>query len=686
MKEIINEFIQEFFFKTKRFRYRKDIKMLYQITDGTVSLGGNVILDHINFEIKGKEKIAITGKNGAGKTTLLRLLVGELELDSDDKRTGPGIFRSRAITMGMLRQQVFSDDSHTVEEELLRACPSKDLYARERYEYEKEYDRLFTGFGLKREDKARPLSSFSGGECTKIALIRLLLEKPDILILDEPTNHLDIETVEWLENYLKQYQKAVIMVSHDRFFLDQTADIVYELSGKKLVRYPGNYTYYREEKRRRIQIQQKAYQQQQEEIKRLEELVERFKHKPRKAAFARSKKKAMERMVKVEKPMKAEGHIFTGDINPLIPGSKWVFQSKHLFIGYDSPLLELTMRIRRGQKIGILGPNGAGKTTFLKTVAGLCPPYKGEYSLGNHTVIGYFDQHSAQITSERTVMEHFHRLFPALTEKEVRTILGAYLFGGKEAAKKVSSLSGGEKARLVLAELLQSRPNFLILDEPTNHMDVQAKETLESAFQAYTGTILFVSHDRYFMKQVAEAVLIFEKEAVMYYPFGYEHYLEQREKQGKHESIAAQVKAEDQALIAGMRAVPKAEHHQLREIPTETAYVDWKQRLAKEALDNAEKNVENIVGKMEKLWIRQIESEAFWQEVAYGDSKEGTDREKRWEDERSQKIKELDKVGQVEAFRKLKKEQELLEQQYKEAMVLWHKCCMEWAEEVLEWM
>lgn len=643
--------------------------MLYQITDGTVSLGGNVILDHINFEIKGKEKVAVTGKNGAGKTTLLRLLAGELELDSDDKRTGPGIFRSRTITVGMLGQQVFSDDLHTVEEELLRACPSEDIYARERFEYEKEYDRLFTGFGLRREDKTRPLSSFSGGERTKIALIRLLLEKPDILILDEPTNHLDLETVEWLEKYLKQYDKAVVMVSHDRFFLDQTADIVYELSGKKLVRYSGNYTYFREEKRKRIRIQQKAYQQQQEEMKRLEQLVERFKHKPRKAAFARSRKKAMERMVKVEKPMKEEGHIFTGDINPLVAGSKWVFESKHLFIGYDSPLLELTMRMKRGQKIGILGPNGAGKTTFLKTAAGLCPPYKGEYTLGNHTVIGYFDQHSAEITSEKTVMEHFHHLFPSLTEKEVRTILGAYLFGGKEAAKKVSSLSGGEKARLVLAEILQSRPNFLILDEPTNHMDVQAKETLESAFRAYTGTILFVSHDRYFMKQVADAVLIFENEAVMYYPFGYEHYLEQREKQGKHESITAQVKAEDQALIAGMRAVPKAEHHQLREIPTETAYMDWRQRLAKEALDKAEQNVENIAGQMGELWKKMTESEIFWLEIINGGTEDGG----------------LPETENREEFKELRTEYAQLARQYREAEELWHRRCLEWGAAVLEW-
>ena len=219
--------------------------MLYQINDGTVSLGGNVILDHIDFEIRGTEKVAVTGANGAGKTTLLQVLSGELELDGDDKRMGPGITMSRRLTVGMLKQGVFTGDDRTVEEELLAACPCKDTFERERFEYEQEYDRLFTGFGLKREDKKRLLSSFSGGEKTKIALIRLLLEKPDILILDEPTNHLDIETTEWLEQYLKQYEKAVVMVSHDRFFLDRTAEVVYELEDGHLTRYPGNYTHYK---------------------------------------------------------------------------------------------------------------------------------------------------------------------------------------------------------------------------------------------------------------------------------------------------------------------------------------------------------------------------------------------------------------------------------------------------------
>ena len=569
--------------------------MKYQIKDGTVTLGGETIVSHIDFEIQGNQKIAVVGRNGAGKTTLLRLIAGELSLDRDDRRQGPGITASRQLTVEMLGQQALAGEERTVEELVMLNCPAKGPFDRERFEYEREYDTLFTGLGFQKEDKKRSVAAFSGGQKTKIALIQLLLKKPDLLLLDEPTNHLDMETASWLEGYLRQYPGAVVMVSHDRFFMDRTADIVYELEQGKLTRYPGNYTNYREQKRKNYEIQMKSYLRQQEEIERQEELIKRFKNKPSKAAFARSRKKILERMLPVEKPREDMAHIFTGTITPLIPGSKWVFEAEHLKIGYDKhPLLELSLRIRKGQKIGILGVNGSGKTTFLKTVAGFLPAVAGDCALGNNITIGYFDQYSAAIQSEKTVVEHFSDLFPSLTDKEVRTILGAYLFKGKDGAKRVDDLSGGEKARLVLAELLQSRPNFLILDEPTNHMDIQAKETLESAFQAYEGTILFVSHDRYFIRQVAKSVLIFENNAAFYYPFGYEHYLERKEKEASGEPLAARIKAEEQALIEGLKAVPRAERHRLREIPEEEAYDQWRLRLAAEAIENAAEQTEEI--------------------------------------------------------------------------------------------
>lgn len=577
--------------------------MLYQILNGTVSVGGNTILDHIDFEIREKEKIAIVGANGTGKTTLLRLISGELELDRDDKRNTPGVKSSRNVTVGMLRQSNIADASKTIEEILLEGCPERDSFSKERFAYEMEYDRLFTGFGFEKSDKKKLFREFSGGEQTKIGLIRLLLEKPDILLLDEPTNHLDIETVEWLEDYMKIYHNAVVFVSHDRFFLDQVVTAVYELDRRKLRRYAGNYTQYRQQKAKDIKQQTKAYERQQAELKRLNELIEKFKHKPSKASFARSRKSIIERMELIEKPEAEAGSFFTGAIEPEVLGPKWVYEAEHLKIGYNGRVIkELSLKLRRGQKIGIIGANGTGKTTFLKTVAGELPAVDGKGSLGNNVLLAYYDQQTASIQSEDTVLKHFHDLYPAMTEKEVRNTLGMYLFTGQDAAKKVSNLSGGEKARLMLAELITSRPNLMVLDEPTNHMDIKAKETLESAFKAYTGTMLFVSHDRYFISQLADAILVFEADRVMYYPFGYEHYLNHcRRDDG--EDISALMEAENQALVAGLRAVPKPERHRLKEINTEEAYIDWRLRLAAEPVEAAREEVDRqlLIWDEEKL-------------------------------------------------------------------------------------
>lgn len=577
--------------------------MLYQILNGTVSVDGNTILDHIDFEIREKEKIAIVGANGTGKTTLLRLISGELELDRDDKRNTPGVKTSRNVTVGMLRQSNTADASKTIEEILLEGCPERDSFSKERFAYEMEYDRLFTGFGFEKSDKKKLFREFSGGEQTKIGLIRLLLEKPDILLLDEPTNHLDIETVEWLEDYMKIYPNAVVFVSHDRFFLDQVVTAVYELDRKKLRRYAGNYTQYRQQKAKDIKQQTKAYERQQAELKRLNELIEKFKHKPSKASFARSRKSIIERMELIEKPEAEAGSFFTGAIEPEVLGPKWVYEAEHLKIGYNGRVIkELSLKLRRGQKIGIIGANGTGKTTFLKTVAGELPAVDGKGNLGNNVLLAYYDQQTASIQSEDTVLKHFHDLYPAMTEKEVRNTLGMYLFTGQDAAKKVSNLSGGEKARLMLAELITGRPNLMVLDEPTNHMDIKAKETLESAFKAYTGTMLFVSHDRYFISQLADAILVFEADRVMYYPFGYEHYLNHcRRDDG--EDISALMEAENQALVAGLRAVPKPERHRLKEINTEEAYIDWRLRLAAEPVEAAREEVDRqlLIWDEEKL-------------------------------------------------------------------------------------
>lgn len=624
--------------------------MLYQIKDGTVSAGGQTILSHVDFYIKEKEKIAVVGKNGAGKTTLLRLLAGELTPDRDDSRgsygrsndmvTGAatagsdldgtakrtqrakkkkpsgnpetGITMSRNITIDMLRQADKSNQDLTIEQILLESCPDKDTFSKERFDYEMEYDRLFTGFGFEKSDKTRLFRSFSGGEQTKISLIKLLLKKPDLLLLDEPTNHLDMKTVEWLEDYLINYPKAVVMVSHDRAFLDAVATGVYELENGSLHRYAGNYTQYRQQKLKNLQIQRKAYERQQAEIAHNNELIDKFKHKPKKAAFARSRKTILARMKLIEKPVEDEAHIFTGNIEPQFPGGKWVYEAKELKIGYDGrALLELSLRIRRGQKIAVIGDNGIGKSTFLKTVAGLIPPIKGTSQLGSNLLVRYFDQQSALIDSDKTVRDHFHELFPALVEKDLRKTLGMYLFGGANASKSISSLSGGEKSRLVLAELLTGRPNLMILDEPTNHMDIPAKETLESAFKAYTGTMLFVSHDRYFIKQVADAILVFEKDKVMYYPFGYDHYIS-RLKASQDGNLPALMQAKDAAMVEALAAVPKRERHETRQLSTDEAYLEWKLALAAEPMvkvaDEAGKAYEELCEAEGKLKAEELRS------------------------------------------------------------------------------
>ena len=636
--------------------------MLYQIKDGTVSAGGQTILSHIDFYIKEKEKIAVVGKNGAGKTTLLRLLAGELTPDRDDSRgsygrsndmvTGAatagsdldgtakrtqrakkkkssgnpetGITMSRNITIDMLRQADKSNQDLTIEQILLESCPDKDTFSKERFDYEMEYDRLFTGFGFEKSDKTRLFRSFSGGEQTKISLIKLLLKKPDLLLLDEPTNHLDMKTVEWLEDYLINYPKAVVMVSHDRAFLDAVATGVYELENGALHRYAGNYTQYRQQKLKNLQIQRKAYERQQAEIAHNNELIEKFKHKPKKAAFARSRKTMLARMKLIEKPVEDEAHIFTGNIEPQFPGGKWVYEAKELKIGYDGrALLELSLRIRRGQKIAVIGDNGIGKSTFLKTVAGLILPIKGTSQLGSNLLVGYFDQQSALIDSDKTVRDHFHELFPALVEKDLRKTLGMYLFGGANASKRISSLSGGEKSRLVLAELLTGRPNLMILDEPTNHMDIPAKETLESAFKAYTGTMLFVSHDRYFIKQVADAILVFEKDKVMYYPFGYDHYIS-RLKASQDGNLPALMQAKDAAMVEALAAVPKRERHETRQLSTDEAYLEWKLTLAAEpmmkAADEAEKVYEELCEAEIALKAEMLRSCDFCEKISCGNN------------------------------------------------------------------
>lgn len=542
--------------------------MLVKITNGCVAFGANTILSNIDFQINEGEKVALVGRNGCGKTTLLKLISGEYDLAKLDNGETSSIITARNITIGYLKQITFEDETITLEKEVKKAykeivdieirmekllsemesgsnnsAVKKYSELQERYNllggytYKKEYETAIKQFGFTDEDKTKALSEFSGGQRTKIAFIKLLLSKPDLLVLDEPTNHLDINAIEWLEEYLKSYKNAVLIVAHDREFLDKIVSSVHEIERGKITKYTGNYSAFAEKKRLDWEIQQKKHIEQQKEIAHLSGLVERFRYKATKAAMAQSKIKQLDRMDIVEAPEIADTKSFHADFEPEYQSVQLVLSTKDLKIGYSKTLSTVSLNIMRGEKIGIIGGNGLGKSTFLKTIVGAMPELGGTYSVGDKVKIGYFDQHMAQYKSDKTVLDEYWDEFPSLTQTEVRSALGAFLFTNEDVFKPVNALSGGEKVRLELCKILKRRPNFLILDEPTNHMDIISKETFEKMLKDYTGTLLFVSHDRYFVKQIASSVLVFDNGNVDYYPFGYEHYLEQAAKKSADEEI-----------------------------------------------------------------------------------------------------------------------------------------------------
>ncbi|MBQ8627017.1 MAG: ABC-F family ATP-binding cassette domain-containing protein, partial [Agathobacter sp.] len=399
------------------------------------------------------------------------------------------------------------------------------------YYFEKEYEVLIRKFGFSEEERKKPLRDFSGGQQTKIAFIKLLLSKPDILLLDEPTNHLDITTIEWLEGYLKNYPKAVVVVSHDRMFLDNIVDVVYEIEYGTAKRYPGNYTNFMARKKENYEKQLKDHIQQQKEIERLQRMVDRFKGKPTKVSMARSKQKAIEHMEIIEAPDRYDNRTFHAHFQPQVETGNDVLFVSDLEIGYEVPLSKVNLDLKKGEKLGILGGNGLGKSTFLKTIVDKIPALSGEYKYGVNVQVGYFDQQMAMYQSSKTVIQDYWDEFPNLTETEVRNALGAFLFTGEDVFKNISMLSGGEKVRLALCKILKRKPNVLILDEPTNHMDIIGKETLETMLKDFKGTLIFVSHDRYFVKQVATQLLVFEDGTTNLYKFGYEEYQEKLDRE-----------------------------------------------------------------------------------------------------------------------------------------------------------
>lgn len=529
--------------------------MKYVIKNGAVSIDGKSVLECINLEINDHDKIAIVGKNGAGKTTLLNAIVDNNLLEEgigDDKFQ---IIKQGNPSIGYLKQIELNDNNTLIEEVrkpfanlikieeklnnlLLKMQSGSDSKAtmeysvleeqfklNDGYNYKKEYEVLLKKFGFTEEDKNKLLKDFSGGQKTKIAFVKMLLDKPDILLLDEPTNHLDVDTVEWLEEYLRNYKKAIILVSHDRMFINNIVDIVYDISYGATTKYIGNYDYYEKQKQLNYEKALKDYEYQQKEIKKLTSIYERFRSKPSKASMAMSRLHMLEKMDILERPNKIEAMTFRTNMDNIPNCGRDVLITNDLQVGYEQSLYTLNLFVRRKDKLGIIGPNGLGKSTILKTIAGKIPQLGGTFTWNSGVKIGYFDQNLAMLDENNSILEEFMVTYPTILEYEARTFLGSFLFKGDDVYKKLNVLSGGERVRLQLCKIFYSKPNVLLLDEPTNHLDIVGREYLEEILSVYGGTIIFVSHDRYFIKKVASSLLVLNKESASYYAGGYADYL-----------------------------------------------------------------------------------------------------------------------------------------------------------------
>lgn len=560
--------------------------MRIEIINGSVEYDGNTVLSEINFSVSDKEKIALVGRNGSGKTSILKCISGEVPLVSGTGDEKFSFSISGAPKIGYL-QQVSLNDELTLRQEILSAYkdvvglenklqilldkmsenPSDEnvgAYSRamERFEniggylYKKEYLTAVSKFGFSAEDLDKKLSCFSGGQRTKIALMKLLLEKPDVLLLDEPTNHLDIAAVEWLEGYLKNYKNSVVIVSHDRMFLDRIVGVVYETEYGVTTRYKGNYTAFLAQKQQAYDKALKDAKWKSAEIDRLRKIVERFRYKATKAAMAQSKLKEIERIGTVETPRRFDTSTFASSFQPEYESVRDALFVKDLVFGYDKPLGEISLAVERGQKIGVIGSNGTGKSTLLKTITGLIPPLSGDVRFGVKTRVGYFDQTIAATKSELSVLEDFRAEFPELNDGEIRKTLGGFLLSGDDVFKCVKDLSGGEKVRLALSKIFRRRPNFLILDEPTNHMDIIGKETLEKLLMDFSGTVIVVSHDRYLINRVAKSLIVFENGGVRYFDGTFDEY-EEKEKEIAEE--VAKEKPEKTKKTGGERYVESKE-------------------------------------------------------------------------------------------------------------------------------
>ncbi|MCP3775871.1 ATP-binding cassette domain-containing protein [Paenibacillus sp. MZ04-78.2] len=537
--------------------------MLLQVSSITKSYGVSTVLSNITLQIEERERIGLVGVNGAGKSTLLQIIAGELSYDSGN------IFKAKETKIGYLKQNsgltsdrsiwnelmsvfdrllemeeelrrletrmsdpdVLADEKKT-EETMRRYAELSDAF-RERggYEIEARIRGILSGMGFGHMDPATPVQTLSGGQKTRLALAKMLLEAPDLLLLDEPTNHLDIPTLTWLEQYLRSYPGAILVVSHDRYFLDSLVGAIYEIERTASRRYTGNYSRYIELKAADYEAQLKQYEKQQEEISKLEDFVQRNIVRASTTKRAQSRRKALEKMERLDKPLgELKRASFSFEVEAT--SGREVLDIRGLSISYDrqQPLAQgIAFQLRRGDTAALIGPNGIGKSTLLKTLIGQHTQDRGAFDWGTNVKIGYYDQEQTGLNPNQTVLEEVWNAFPHLEEARIRTLLGNFLFSGEDVFKKVGSLSGGEKARVALAKLMLQKANVLILDEPTNHLDLYSKEVLESALMEYEGTLLFISHDRYFLNKMAENMLELDKDGVTVYLGNYDDYVEKKQ-------------------------------------------------------------------------------------------------------------------------------------------------------------
>ncbi|EFF64964.1 MAG: ABC-F family ATP-binding cassette domain-containing protein [Turicibacter sanguinis] len=591
--------------------------ILLQTSKLTKLYSGTPILENVQFEVKKGERIAVVGRNGAGKSTLLKMIADEIDFDSGE------IHKPQSVILGYFAQSSHVNSDDTIYNEMLKVFsktlqlkkqleelslkmaeidPTTEAYLKiiEQYQnmnhqfelmsgytYEAEINNILNRFKFNEIGFDQKISNLSGGQKTRLALAKLLLQKPDILILDEPTNHLDIDTIEWLEGYLKKYSGAVVIVSHDRFFIDQIATTIYEIEYRKCTKYKGNYSDYIDQKAVAYSSLMKQYEKQQKEISKMEDFISRNIVRASTTKQAQSRRKKLEKMERIEIPKindKSIGITFEIDRR----SGNDVLKVENLSVGYDNQVItdDLNFQINRLDRVALIGPNGIGKSTILKTVAQTLPPLKGDIYYGKSLDMGYFDQEQANLNSSNTVLNEVWNCFPGRLEKDIRTLLGNFLFTGDDVFKTVNQLSGGEKVRLTLCKLMLEKNNFLLLDEPTNHLDIDSKEMLELSLEDYEGTVFFISHDRYFIDKIATRVLEVTPHGVTSYIGNYSDYTEKKQQLAEKEAAlqAENSKKNDEPTITDyqkqkeQRRLEQQRKRQLEDI--ETKISEYEEELA----------------------------------------------------------------------------------------------------------